>query len=215
MLLSAEIFQRRGCGVSDKTRKNRLIIGIALLAALAVTSSLWLLLPKNSTSNEQPQLDEKFQNWMLVIDGLVDRPLNLSVSNLLLMPSTSVNAPLYCVGGGTGRSVENRTWEGVRLKLILEKAGIRPDSIKVAFYAPDGFSTDLTIQDVQRDDVIIAYKKDGEFLKDRNGNPDFRLVVPGKWGYKWIRGLNHIELVDYDFKGFYEGRGYSDEANIE
>ena len=192
-------------------------IGIILLAALAVavTASLWFFLSPNSTPTEQPQLPEKFQNWILVIDGLVNRPMNLSVSNLLSMPSTSVNAPLYCVGGGTGYLVENGTWQGVRLKLILEKAGIRPNAIKVAFYAPDGFSTDLTIQDAQRNDVIIAYKKDGEFLKDRNGSPDFRLVVPGKWGYKWIRGLNHIEFVDYDFKGFYEGRGYSDEGNIE
>jgi DMSO/TMAO reductase YedYZ molybdopterin-dependent catalytic subunit len=203
--------------VSDKRRKNRLIIGIALLAvlALAIATTLWLFLPRNPTLNEQPQLDEKFQNWTLVVDGSVDKPLNLSVSNLLSMPSTAVNAPLYCVGSGTQYPVENGTWEGVRLKLILEKAGIRPSAIKVAFYAPDGFSTDLTIQDAQRNNVIIAYKKDGEFLKDRNGNPDFRLVVPGKWGYKWIRTLNHMELVDYDFKGFYEGRGYSDEANIE
>ena len=201
----------------NKTRKNELIIGIVVLAVLALTlaASLWLFPSPSLTPTGQPQLDEKFRNWVLVIDGLVDRPLNLSVSNLLSMPSTSVNAPLYCVGAGTGRPVENGTWEGVRLKLILEKAGIRSNAIKVAFYAPDGFSTDLRIQDAQRNDVIIAYKKDGEFLKDANGSPDFRLVVPGKWGYKWIRGLNHIELVDYDFKGLYESRGYSDEANIE
>jgi len=201
--------------VSDRKRKNRLIIGISLLAvlALATATAVWLFLPRNP--NEPTQLDERFQNWTLAVDGLVDRPLNLSVSDLLSMPSTAVNSPLYCVGGGTGYPVENGTWEGVRLKLILEKAGVQPNAIKVAFYAPDGFSTDLTIQDAQREDVIVAYKKDGEFLKDESGNPDFRLVVPGKWGYKWIRSLNHIELVDYDFKGFYEGRGYSDEANIE
>ena len=202
--------------MSDRTRKNRLIVGIVLLAvvALAVTTTLWLFLPPSSTPTEQPQLPEKFGNWTLVIDGLVDRPMNLSVSDLLSMPSTSVNAPLYCVGSAR-YPVENGTWQGVRLELILEKAGIRPNAIKVAFYAPDRFSTDLTIQDAQRDDVIIAYKKDGEFLKDKNGSPDFRLVVSGKWGYKWIRGLNHIELVDYDFKGYYESSGYSDEASIE
>jgi len=201
--------------VSDKKRKNRLIVGISLLTvlALAVVTAVWLFLPR--TPSEQLPLDERFQNWNLAVDGLVDRPLNLSVSNLLSMPSNAVNSSLYCVGGGTGYPVENGTWEGVKLKLILEKAGVQPNAIKVAFYAPDGFSTDLTIQDAQREDVIVAYKKDGEFLKDESGNPDFRLVVPGKWGYKWIRGLNHIELVDYDFKGFYEGRGYSDEADIE
>jgi len=148
------------------------------------------------------------------VDGLVDRPLNLSVSDLLSMPSTSVNAPLYCVGGSR-YPVENGTWEGVRLKLILDEANIRPNATKAAFYAPDRFSTDLTIQEAQRNDVVIAYKKDGEFLKAGDRSPGFRLVVPGKWGYKWIKGLNHIELVDYDFRGFYESSGYSDDANIE
>jgi len=202
--------------VFNKTRKNRLIIGIVVLGALALalTTTFLLLLPPRPTSTEQPQLPDEFQSWTLVVDGLVDQPLNLSVQDLLSMPSTSVKAPLYCVSSSQ-YPVENGTWEGVRLKLILEKAGISPDAIKVAFYAPDGFSTDLTIQDTQRSDVIIAYKKDGQFLKDKNGGPELRLVVPGKWGYKWIRGLNHIELVDYDFKGFYESRGYSDEANIE
>jgi len=199
--------------VSNRTRRNRLIIATVLFAALAITVSLWLFLLQSPPSTEQPQLDEKFRNWTFVINGLVDKPLNLSISNLISMPSTSVNAPLYCVGS-PGYAVENGTWEGVKLKLVLESAGVRPNAIKVAFYAPDGFSTDLTLQDIQRDDIIIAYKKDGEFLKDKNGNPELRLVVPGKWGYKWIRGLNHIEL-DYDFKGFYESRGYSDEANIE
>lgn len=202
--------------MSIKTRRNGLIVGIILLTGVAITFvvSLWFFLPQDPPPAEQLHLPEEFQNWTLVIDGLIDRPLNLSISDLLSMPSTSVNAPLYCVGGPR-HPVENGTWEGVRLKLILEKASIRPNVIKVAFYAPDRFSTDLAIQDARRNDVVIAYKKDGEFLKDKNGSPGLRLVVPGKWGYKWIRGLNHIELVEYDFRGLYESRGYSDEANIE
>jgi len=203
--------------VANKARKNRLIVGVALLAALALSLTFFGLFPsRSSTSTRQAQMNKlKSQNWTLVIDGLVDRPLNLSVFDLLSMPSTSISAPLYCVGTGTISAVENGTWEGVRLKSILEEAGIRTNAIKVAFYAPDGFSTDLTIQGAQRNDVIVAYKKDGKFLGDINGNPDLRLVLPGKWGYKWIRSLNHINLVDYDFKGFYESMGYSDEANIE
>ena len=204
--------------MANKTRKDRLIVGIALLVglALSLTVSFGLFSSPSSTSTRQAQLNElKSQNWTLVIDGLVDRPLNLSVFNLLSMPSTSINAELYCVGGGTANAVEKGTWEGVTLKSVLEEAGIHTNVTKVAFYAPDGFSTDLTIQDAQRNDVIIACKKDGRFLGDKNGNPDLRLVVPGKWGYKWIRNFNHIKLVDYDFKGFYESMGYSDEANIE
>ena len=60
-----------------------------------------------------------------------------------------------------------------------------------------------------REDIILAYEKDGERLSEKT-----RLVVPGKWGYKWISQLTRIELVNYDFKGFWESRGYSDEADI-
>jgi DMSO/TMAO reductase YedYZ molybdopterin-dependent catalytic subunit len=76
-------------------------------------------------------------------------------------------------------------------------------------HADDGYSTDLTIATAMREDIILAYERDGMPLSE-----GLRLVVPGKWGYKWISGLTHIELVDYDFTGFWESRGYSDEADI-
>ena len=81
--------------------------------------------------------------------------------------------------------------------------------MKVAFYAYDGFTTDLTVTTAMRDDVILAYEKDGQPLTEK-----VRLVVPGKWGYKWMQQVTHIELVNYDFLGRYESQGYSDEADI-
>jgi DMSO/TMAO reductase YedYZ molybdopterin-dependent catalytic subunit len=60
-----------------------------------------------------------------------------------------------------------------------------------------------------RNDIILAYEKDGQPLAEK-----LRLVVPGKWGYKWISRLAQIDLVDYNFLGRYESSGYSDEANI-
>ena len=60
-----------------------------------------------------------------------------------------------------------------------------------------------------REDVILAYEKDGKPLREK-----LRLVVPGNWGYKWIKWLTQIELVDYDFKGVYESRGFPDNAEI-
>ncbi len=60
-----------------------------------------------------------------------------------------------------------------------------------------------------REDVLLAYERDGEPLPEK-----LRLVVPGKWGYKWISQLIRVELVNYDFKGSWESRGYSDNAEI-
>ncbi|KPJ49716.1 MAG: hypothetical protein AMJ38_02875, partial [Dehalococcoidia bacterium DG_22] len=79
----------------------------------------------------------------------------------------------------------------------------------VAFYADDGFATDLTVTTAMRHDIILAYARDGDPLTE-----NLRLVVPCKWGYKWMRNPVHIELVDYDFLGTYESLGLSDEADI-
>jgi hypothetical protein len=124
------------------------------------------------------------------------------------MPTSTVYAKLYCVGWPSTPLAEGN-WTGVRLGLILEEAGVSPEAVKVAFYADDGFSTDLTVTTAMRDDIILAYARDGEPLTE-----NVRLVVPCKWGYKWISGPTHIELVDYDFLGTYESSGLPDEADI-
>jgi DMSO/TMAO reductase YedYZ molybdopterin-dependent catalytic subunit len=79
----------------------------------------------------------------------------------------------------------------------------------VAFYAKDGYSTDLKISAAMNQDVILAYQRNGEPLSET-----FRLVVPGKWGSKWRSEVTHIKVVNYDFKGTWESRGYSDDGNI-
>jgi DMSO/TMAO reductase YedYZ molybdopterin-dependent catalytic subunit len=146
--------------------------------------------------------------WTVIVDGFVESPLNLTIDDIAAMPPSTVYGALICVGLPTN-PLEEGYWTGVRLGFILEQAGVSPEAVKVAFYADDGFTTDLPITTAMRDDIILAYEKDGEPLYE-----NLRLVVPCKWGYKWIRDLTHIELVDYDFLGHYESRGYSDEADV-
>lgn len=147
-------------------------------------------------------------DWQLLVNGLVQNSLNLTFSELNTMPRTTVNAVLYCVDYPNS-PVAQGNWTGVKLNLLLGEAEISPDTVKVAFTATDGYTTDLTVQTAMRQDVIIAYELNGQPLPEK-----LRLVVPGRWGYKWISGISHIELVNFDFKGFWESRGYSDEAYI-
>jgi DMSO/TMAO reductase YedYZ molybdopterin-dependent catalytic subunit len=144
--------------------------------------------------------------WSLVLDGLVESPLTLTLDDLVAMPTSTVYADLYCVGLPT-QPLAQGDWIGVRLGYMLEQAGVLPAAVKVAFTAAhDGFTTDLTVTTAMRDDIILAYERDGEPLAQK------QLVVPCMWGYKWIREPTHIELVDYDFLGTYESVGYPDEA---
>ena len=153
--------------------------------------------------------DSDYPEWQITVTGLVDHSLNLSLTELAAMPQVTVYAPLICVGTPSS-PLEEGDWTGVSLRFLLETAGISPDAVKVAFHASDGFTTDLTIEDAMREDIILAYEKDGVPLDEI-----VRLVAPGKWGYKWIYEITVIELVDYDFLGYWENFGYSDAADIE
>ena len=173
---------------------------ITLILLVAGSSGLGLTLIANAESDAA--------EGQLFITGLVEQPLNLSLTELAAMPQATVYAAIVCVDF-PDRVVEEGNWVGVRLGFLLETAGVSPSAVKVAFYAGDGYSTDLTVETALREDVIVAYEKDGVALSEH-----LRLVVPGKWGYKWISQLAVVEVVDYDFLGYWEGYGYSDTADI-
>jgi DMSO/TMAO reductase YedYZ molybdopterin-dependent catalytic subunit len=124
------------------------------------------------------------------------------------MPKTTVYAELYCVDS-PGFMLAGGNWTGVKLGFLLEEVQVLSGAVKVAFHANDGYASDLPVTTAMRDDIIVAYDLNGQPLSEQ-----LRLVVPGKWGYKWVSLLVHIELVNYDFKGTWESRGYSDEADI-
>ena len=176
--------------------------------ATAIITIMLIVVSSGSGLKPTAHAESNTSEGQLTITGLVEHPLNLSLTEIAAIPQTTVNAALICVGS-PGNVVAEGNWVGVSLWLLLETAGVSPDAVKVAFYASDGYSTDLSVETARREDVILAYEKDGVPLSEK-----LRLVVPGKWGYKWISQVAVIELVDYDFKGFWESRGYSDTADI-
>jgi len=183
----------------------------AIIIVAVVAGVVYYLSPTILATNSSRTSSHRSFEWSLLVDGFVQRPLNLTLNELQAMARTTVYAELYCLpaAGSSGVLVDHGNWTGVRLGLILEKAGISPQAVKVAFYAEDGFTTDLTVTTAMRDDIVLAYEKDGKPLPEK-----LRLAVPSMWGYKWIKWLTHIEVVDYDFKGRYESRGFPDNAEI-
>jgi len=144
----------------------------------------------------------------LTITGLVQNPQNLTLAQIEAMPQTSEYAELYCVDAPDSPLIEGN-WIGVQLSYLLQLANVSPQAIKVAFYATDNYTTDLTVMKATNDNtVLVAYQENGAPL---NG---LRLVVPNCFGYKWINNLTQISLVDYNFLGTNELGGYSDEAGV-
>jgi len=183
------------------SRRNLILVLAVVLGAVILTSlaSFPELLPPANPKN--PEL-------RLLVNGLVQRPLTLTLGEIAALPRKTVDADLFCVDSPMS-PVAQGNWTGLRLGFLLEEAGLSPSAVKVVFSSKDGYTTDLTITTAMQENVILAYERNGEHLPEK-----LRLVVPGKWGYKWISGVVHIELVSYDFKGTWESKGYSDEADI-
>jgi len=180
--------------------QGKIFLAFVVTAAAVLVLSVALL-------NHDSQEASTYQN-SVSITGLVDHELILTLDDLTSRANTSVVAELICV---SGQSFGTHNWTGVKLKDLLGEASIQSNAVKVAFYAADDYSTDLTVGDAMRDDVIVALLKDGEPLKDGT-----QLVVPGKWGYKWIKWITKIELSDAtDYQGYWEQRGYSNRGNLD
>jgi hypothetical protein len=183
-------------------RKNMLyVIGVMVTVIFLTVGFLSVAKPYVYAESQEA-------NWQLVISGLVDQNLTLSLADMQNLPKTTVNMSLFCVDF-PNYVVAQGSWTGVSLSLLLDRAGVSAEVIKVAFYARDGYSTDLTVETARRSDVILAYERDGIPLPEA-----LRLVVPGKWGYKWISQISDIVLVNYDYKGKWESLGYSDTGDI-
>ncbi|MBT0158387.1 molybdopterin-dependent oxidoreductase [Candidatus Bathyarchaeota archaeon A05DMB-2] len=181
-------------------KKSPFSTTITIIAVLTLANFLTGTKPVNAELSAS--------EWQLTVTGLVEHTLNLFMTELQNLPQTTVNATLYCVDKPS-YAVAQGSWAGVKLWYLLEEAGVSPHAVKVAFVADDGYKTDLTLETAKRADVIVAYQKDGLPLSEK-----LRLVVPGKWGYKWIAMLTRIELVNFDFKGTWESQGYTDSADI-
>lgn len=123
--------------------------------------------------------------WRLRVDGAVYQPLNLTLNELVSMPRNTVNAELYCFG----YLVAAGNWTGVRLGLVLEKAGLQNGAVSIEFLASDGYKTLLDMASAMNEDVILAY--------ELNGQPFYevlRLVLPWANGDRWIAMITQITV---------------------
>lgn len=146
------------------------------------------------------------------IYGLVNKPLNLTRAELLSFPMVSEVARLECV---LGIPDVTYNWTGIPLFHLLTLTQIRPESYKVVTRGSGGFESDLLVEEALQPTTILALEANGTNLPDIDGvQGSFRLVVPCKWGYKWVGDVKEIEVVNTDYKGTYESSGWSDAGDM-
>ncbi len=161
----------------------------------------------NSISGIQQIREEDVQ---LSIDGLVDAPQSYSYADVTALASEERLVRLDCVEGWNATIL----WNGVPMNTLLDAAGVQPEANTVIFHATDGYTTSLPLSEIQQKNQLLAYNANGIALPPEMGYP-FIFVAEDKWGYKWARWVNRIELSSDDsYQGYWESGGYSNEGNL-
>jgi DMSO/TMAO reductase YedYZ molybdopterin-dependent catalytic subunit len=156
--------------------------------------------------------------WRLRVTGMVDRPFELTYDQLVALPLHEQQVTIACVSNEVGGDlVGNALWTGVRLKELLDRAGVQPEATQIVGRAVDGFTVGFPTAWAIADDreSLVAVLMNGETLPPDHGFPA-RLIVPGLYGYvsatKW---LTEIELTTLDgFDAYWVPLGWAKQAPI-
>ena len=150
------------------------------------------------------------EGWQVELGGLVEQPITLTYEEILALPKSIADARLTSVSRWSVRG----KWGGMRLGDLLAVAGIGPGAIHVQFISYRGIYTTCIPLDVAlKERTLLAYEFDGEPLDANYGGP-VRIFCPYLWGYKSAKSVVAITLEDHSIPGYWEVRGYPDDAQI-
>jgi len=146
-------------------------------------------------------LDGNFAEWRLVVDGLVARPVSLSLAELKQLPARTQITHQACEEGWSFIA----EWSGVALSTLLEHVGVSTRARYVVFVPFDYWWDSLDMADAWHPQTLLAYSMNGATLPAGHGAP-LRLRVTRQLGYKSIKYLQRITVVD-TLKSFRNGLG--------
>jgi hypothetical protein len=209
---------------------RRVFLGMAGLAAAgiafgakaqgaigsAVGSGLGGLLPGGdqfriyTITGQLPQIPP--EQYRLSVTGLVEQPTTFTLADLEAMPRTSLVRTFQCV---TGWRVPDVHWEGVRLSHVLDSVGVKPGAVALSFDSYDGADSEsLTLAQARLPDVLVAYRMLGAPVTWVHGGP-VRLYVAPMFGYKSLKWLSGIRVVNQVEPGYWEQNGYAVNAWLD
>ncbi len=151
----------------------------------------------------------RLEDWDFRIFGLVKQPVRFTYDAFMALPKKTITCDIHCV---TRWSKFDMVFEGVPFSEVIRHVEVDPRAAYVIVHAEYGFTTNLPLAVLMDDDVLFAYRANGEDLTPEHGWP-LRLVVPKRYFWKsakWVRG---IELSEHDRPGFWEQNGYNNNAD--
>ncbi|MBI2774094.1 MAG: molybdopterin-dependent oxidoreductase [Chloroflexi bacterium] len=177
-------------------------------------------LEKRITANEdhytvdttliKPRVDAS--TWQLAFGGEVERPFSISYNELLDMEALERPHTLECISNEIGGDlISTAVWTGVPLADLFARAGPKASAYDVVLTSVDGYTDSIRIAKALDPDTMVAYLMNGFPLPEAHGYPA-RALIPGIYGMKNVKWLSKIDVVTFDFQGYWMERGWSDIA---
>ena len=149
-----------------------------------------------------PQVD--LADWELRVFGLVGEELRFDLDQIRALPQVKQRRDIHCV---TTWSRYDNDWEGISFQHLMELSKPTPAAKHVVFHCYGGYTTNVPIEELDRDDVLLVHTHDGEALTAEHGAP-LRGMVPQLYFWKSAKWISGIEFVTDDRPGFWEMYGY-------
>ncbi len=139
----------------------------------------------------------------------------MTYDELLEVEPLEYHGTLQCISNEVGGDLISTTrWQGVPMRSVIELAGPVAGAVDVVLVAIGGYSDSIPLAKALEDETLLAYSMNGRPLPSDHGFP-IRAYIPNIYGMKNVKWLSEIKLVDSDFQGYWQRRGWSDDATIK
>ena len=171
-----------------------------------------------SIGHTSPKLSRR--KWRLKVEGEVTEPFSATYEELSALGREKTWATMTCIGNPVGGGqIGNALWEGIPLTTLIERAGVsesvrRSVSARVIFRAADGYHDSISLEQALDSRTLLCTRMNEEPLPRDHGAP-LRLLVPGTYGLKNVKWIESIEVTTRGHGGYWQRRGWSDEAIVE
>ena len=155
-----------------------------------------------------PKID--IDTWRLGTNGLVEKKLIFSFTELSALPQVKFTKDFSCV---TSWSIKDVVWEGVAFRELAKLTGVKPEAKWVMFHCADGYTAPVPLEDAMIEDSLIAFKMNGKPLPVQQGYPA-RPFMPQLYGWKSAKWLTEIEFLAEYADGYWEAYSYHERGNI-
>jgi len=152
--------------------------------------------------------DISHERWRLTINGAVENPVTLTWSDFLALPQTKDTSDFHCV---TTWSKLNMPWKGVSLIDLAALVHPKEEATHVMCYGYDTYTTNLSLAEALKPDVLLVHTYEGQPLPKEHGGP-CRMITPQLYAWKGAKWIKRIEFLNANKLGFWEERGYSNTA---